>query len=114
MAKPACSSFTRPDNSRKPTYQQCKWARCWGRKNVKVFCRFEHYGQTITVDDVEYSMTLWDTAGQEDYERLRPLSYTNVSFKQPYRVSHIEKAVVIGSTFMQIKFLATHCEYRLR
>lgn len=36
---------------------------------------FEHYGQKITVDDVEYDMTLWDTAGQEDYERLRPLSY---------------------------------------
>ncbi|KAJ8979539.1 hypothetical protein NQ317_017687 [Molorchus minor] len=40
---------------------------------------FEHYGQKITVDDVEYDMTLWDTAGQEDYERLRPLSYTHTS-----------------------------------
>ncbi|KAK9879649.1 hypothetical protein WA026_006714 [Henosepilachna vigintioctopunctata] len=36
---------------------------------------FEHYGQKIIVDDEEYNMTLWDTAGQEDYERLRPLSY---------------------------------------
>lgn len=43
-------------------------------------CRFEHYGQTISVDGEEYNMTLWDTAGQEDFERLRPLSYTNVSF----------------------------------
>lgn len=42
--------------------------------------RFEHYGQQITVDDVEYDITLWDTAGQEDYERLRPLSYPGVSF----------------------------------
>ncbi|XP_060516512.1 ras-like GTP-binding protein RhoL [Cylas formicarius] len=40
---------------------------------------FEHYGQKITVDDVEYEMTLWDTAGQEDYERLRPLSYPNTN-----------------------------------
>lgn len=40
---------------------------------------FEHYGQNITVDDIEYDMTLWDTAGQEDYERLRPLSYPNTN-----------------------------------
>ncbi|XP_074025530.1 ras-like GTP-binding protein RhoL [Leptinotarsa decemlineata] len=40
---------------------------------------FEHYGQKITVDDVEYDMTLWDTAGQEDYERLRPLSYPHTN-----------------------------------
>jgi Ras-related C3 botulinum toxin substrate 1 len=38
---------------------------------------FEHYGENITVDGVEYNMTLWDTAGQEDYERLRPLAYPN-------------------------------------
>ncbi|CAH1176152.1 unnamed protein product [Phaedon cochleariae] len=40
---------------------------------------FEHYGQKIIVDDEEYDMTLWDTAGQEDYERLRPLSYPHTN-----------------------------------
>lgn len=32
------------------------------------------------MDGQEYNMCLWDTAGQEDYERLRPLSYPNVSY----------------------------------
>lgn len=40
---------------------------------------FDNHACNITVDDNEYNLTLWDTAGQEDYERLRPLSYPNVS-----------------------------------
>ncbi|XP_076245192.1 ras-like GTP-binding protein RhoL [Calliopsis andreniformis] len=38
---------------------------------------FDNYAGTIYVDGQEYEMTLWDTAGQEDYERIRPLSYPN-------------------------------------
>lgn len=41
---------------------------------------FDNFACNIEVDGKEYAMTLWDTAGQEDYERLRPLSYPNVSF----------------------------------
>lgn len=40
---------------------------------------FDNYAGTICVDGQEFDMTLWDTAGQEDYERIRPLSYPNVS-----------------------------------
>jgi len=36
---------------------------------------FENYAGTIEVDNKKYNVQLWDTAGQEDYERLRPLSY---------------------------------------
>lgn len=35
------------------------------------------------MDNKTYDVTLWDTAGQEDYERLRPMSYPNVSHTKP-------------------------------
>lgn len=42
-------------------------------------CRFDNFSDKLEVDGQEYDIVLWDTAGQEDYERLRPLSYPGVS-----------------------------------
>ncbi|CAL6003712.1 Rac/Rho-like_protein [Hexamita inflata] len=36
---------------------------------------FANYQSIVTIDDDQIELALWDTAGQEDYDRLRPLSY---------------------------------------
>jgi Rho family, other len=37
---------------------------------------FENYVTDCRVDGKSVQLALWDTAGQEDYERLRPMAYS--------------------------------------
>ncbi|KAF7240751.1 Rho-related GTP-binding protein RhoF [Varanus komodoensis] len=40
---------------------------------------FEKYSTSVLVGKKEVTLHLYDTAGQEDYDRLRPLSYQNTN-----------------------------------
>jgi cell division control protein 42 len=36
---------------------------------------FDNYAVTVTINSKRYTLDLFDTAGQEEFDRLRPLSY---------------------------------------
>ncbi|KAI6241139.1 hypothetical protein M3Y99_00386400 [Aphelenchoides fujianensis] len=57
---------------------------------------FENYVADIQIDQKNVELALWDTAGQEDYDRLRPLSYPDTD------VSSFLFFPSIGSSFVQV------------
>lgn len=84
---------------------------------------FENYVADIEIDGKQIELALWDTAGQEDYDRLRPLSYpdTNVvlicfSVDSPDSLENIpEKWVPEVKHFCpQVPFVLVGCKKDLR
>ena len=58
---------------------------------------FDNYVADVSIAGQGLELALWDTAGQEDYDRLRPLSYPNahvflVCFSVTWRGSYEDVA----------------------
>ncbi|KAM9738418.1 cell division control protein 42 homolog [Menidia menidia] len=58
---------------------------------------FTDYAVTVVIGGVPYMLCLWDTAGQDDYTRLRPLSYPHTD------VFLVCFSIVIPSTFENVR-----------
>ncbi|KAG6819974.1 Rho GTPase [Arthromyces matolae] len=83
------SSSNSPGFGRKPIQRKvvvCGDGACGKTSLLNVFTRgfftqvyeptvFENYVQDILVDEQVVELSLWDTAGQEEFDRLRSLSY---------------------------------------
>lgn len=67
---------------------------------------FDNYAVTVMIGGEPYTLGLFDTAGQEDYDRLRPLSYpqTDVflvcfSVVSPSSFENVKEKVSLDCTF---------------
>jgi Ras homolog gene family, member A len=65
---------------------------------------FENYVADVEVDGKHVELALWDTAGQEDYDRLRPLSYPDshvilicFAVDSPDSLDNVQEKVCVSS-----------------
>ena len=59
---------------------------------------FDNYAVTVMIGGEPYTLGLFDTAGQEDYDRLRPLSYPQVRYPKK---SNLFEIVLISNRLKQ-------------
>lgn len=66
---------------------------------------FDNYAVTVMIGGEPYTLGLFDTAGQEDYDRLRPLSYPQTD------VFLVCFSVVSPSSFENVKEKVCHFHF---
>jgi Ras-related C3 botulinum toxin substrate 1 len=69
---------------------------------------FDNYSCNVMHKDRAYNLSLWDTAGQEDYAQLRPLSYpqTDVFLVCFSVISRVSFGNVRAAWFPEVKHFA--------
>ncbi|KZO92896.1 hypothetical protein CALVIDRAFT_503745 [Calocera viscosa TUFC12733] len=84
---------------------------------------FENYVHDIVIDDQQVELSLWDTAGQEEFDRLRSLSYAEThlvllcfSVDNPTSLDNIEskwiEEVLEYCPGVKIVLVALKCDLR--
>lgn len=79
---------------------------------------FENYVADVEVDGKHVELALWDTAGQEDYDRLRPLSYPDshvilicFAVDSPDSLDNVqEKVCIFLSSFFRLLY-SLRCKF---
>ncbi|KAG8761976.1 GTP-binding protein Rho1 [Serendipita sp. 411] len=86
---------------------------------------FENYVADVEVDGRRVELALWDTAGQEDYDRLRPLSYPDshvvlicFSVDQPDSLDNVQEKwvpeVIHFCSHPKVPYILVGCKKDLR
>ncbi|KAK8912581.1 GTP-binding protein rhoA [Metarhizium anisopliae] len=75
---------------------------------------FENYVADIAVDGSNLELALWDTAGQEDYDRLRPLSYPGAqvvlicfAIDSPDSLENVKEKVQLAQLLLFVGFISS-------
>ena len=55
---------------------------------------FDTYSATIVHDGTPYNLGLWDTAGQADYDKMRPVSYPQTVSSQTFKSISLYNAIL--------------------
>ena len=76
---------------------------------------FDNYAVTVMIGGEPYTLGLFDTAGQEDYDRLRPLSYpqTDVflvcfSVVSPSSFENVKEKVIVHLSTSIVMYVLIH------
>lgn len=84
---------------------------------------FENYIADMECEGKKFELALWDTAGQEDYDRLRPLSYPDThvvlitfAIDNPDSLENIPEKWVpeVRHFCLQVPFILVACKKDLR